>query len=117
MTPMAQAFRRVAVQVCGRRGVRFAVLLEDFGLEDILEKATVEDLSAQDIAVEVLAGCCVSEGRFNNCQVGLLAVMQFLKEQLGPPGDQAFTDLVSILNGGGATTTIQRWMDTHYPEP
>jgi hypothetical protein len=117
MTPQVRAFRAVAAQVSHHRGERFATFLDDFGLEGILEEAIAELWTAQVIAVEVLVRCCVSDGRFNNFHVGLLSVMTYLNEQFGEKGEQAFRDLVSILNGGGEVAAIQGWMDTHYPEP
>jgi hypothetical protein len=52
--------------------------------------------------------------------VGLLAVMAFLNEQCGSLGageQQAYTDLLAILNSGGQLESIRRWFETHYPNP
>jgi hypothetical protein len=92
--------------------------MEDRGLEDILNDAEAGDLPAKDIAGRVLAECCVTGGTFNGFQVGLLAVMAFLNERFGSLGQgeqQAFQDLVTILQTQGTLQAIMWWMNTHYP--
>jgi hypothetical protein len=76
MSAVSQAFRRVAAQTCGGRN-----LFREFmaaGLEDILEAADADDWSASEIVIQVLARCCVEDGRFNNQQARILAVITFL---------------------------------------
>ncbi len=118
MNPQAMAFRRVAAQVCRNQGYSFRTFMTDDGLEDILEEANEGNWGARQIAITVLADCCVEEGSFNNFQVGFTAVVLFLREQLGPLGageEQAFRDLLAILNSGGTIEAITRWVETHYP--
>ena len=81
-------------------------------------EADAADSSVQEIATRVLVECCVEEGRFNNFQVGFLAVIAYLNERLGrlQMGEQqAFKDLVSILNTSPTHEAIDRWMQTHFP--
>jgi hypothetical protein len=78
--------------------------MENWGLEEILNEAEAHNWPAREIAGRVLARCCVTEGKFNNFQVGLLAVMTFLNDQFGSLGtgaQQAFQDLVQILYNPG----------------
>ena len=88
------------------------------GLEDVLEEADAGGWGACEIAAQVLARCCVEDGRFNNQQVRFLAVVTYLNDQLGRlvPGEhQAFADLVAVLNSGGSVVAIRGWMAAHYP--
>lgn len=90
----------------------------DSGLEDILEEADAKRWGAREIAVQVLARCCVEDGRFNNHQVRFGAVVKYLSEQLGslgPSAQQAYLDLLSVLNTGGQEPAIRAWMRTRYP--
>ena len=92
--------------------------MEDWGLEAILDDAEANNWSAKEIAGQVLARCCVSNGTFNNFQVGLLSVMTYLNDQFGPLGQgaqQAFQDLVNVLNNPGTLQAILAWLNTHYP--
>jgi hypothetical protein len=89
-----------------------------WGLEDILEEAEEHNLPAKVIAARVLTQCCLTDGKFNNFQVGLLAVMTFPNNHFGPLGQgekQAFRDLVNILFNQGTPETVRRWLDSHYP--
>lgn len=118
MRPQVRAFRDAAVQVCQRRRFSFREFMEDWNLEAVLEEAEANDWPAKEIACQALVRCCVTGGRFNNFQVGLLAVMTFLNEHFGPLGagtHQAFQDLVTVLNKPGTPDAIRRWLDTHYP--
>jgi hypothetical protein len=116
MNPRVQTFRRVASQKCSDRSYPFRNFMSA-GLEDILEEADAGGWPAQEIAAQVLARCCIEDGRFNNFVVGFLTVATYLNEQFGNLGHaerQAFRDLVAILNGGGQIDAIRKWMETHY---
>lgn len=118
MRPQVRAFRNAAAQVCQTRRFPFRQFMEDHGLEDILDDAEANNWPAKEIAGQVLARCCVTGGKFNNFQVGLLAVMTFLNDQFGPLGQgtqAAFRDLVSILNKQGTLQAVMGWLNTHYP--
>jgi hypothetical protein len=115
MRPQVRAFRDVAAQVCQARRFSFRAFMEDRGLEPILNEAEASGWSARQIACQVLARCCVEEGRFNNFQVGLLAVLTFLREQVGPLSEQGLRDLVAVLNNPGTAEAIERWMQSAYP--
>lgn len=78
--------------------------MEDWNLEDILNEAEEENWPAKEIAGQVLFRCCVTDGRFNNFQIGFLTVITFLKKQFGPLGqgqEQAFKDLAKTLDNPG----------------
>src|ERR1700730_11624437 len=99
MRPQVKAFRDTAAQVCRLRGFPFPKFMQDHGLEDILNDAEAANSPARDIAVRVLAECCVTNGRFNNFAVGVLTVMTYLNQQYGSLGageQQAFKDLGDI---------------------
>jgi hypothetical protein len=118
MNPIAKAFKQAARNACKQQRFPFPQFMGDRGLEAILIDADANNYSAKEIAAHVLAECCVADGKFNNFQVGILAVIRFLSHQFGAPhiGDvQAFRDLLTILDGGGSYPAIMRWMDTHYP--
>ena len=118
MNPLTRAFRSAASHACQRQGFSFTEFLTRWGVEAILIDADLNGYTAKEIAAHVLATCCVSGGRFNNFQVGLLAVMKFLSDQFGPPNlgqVQMFRDLLAILNQGGAYQAIMGWLDTNYP--
>ena len=92
--------------------------MSDHGLEAILLDADQEDWSDKTIAANVLAECCVENGRYNNFGVGVLAVINYLSARYGKPTidqQQSFRDLHSILNSGGSVDSIMRWMNTQYP--
>ncbi len=115
MSVLSQTFRRVAAQACAGRN-----LFREFmaaGLEDILEEADANNWSASEIVVQVLARCCVEDGRFNNQQARILAVITFLNERYGRlQGErQAFIDLLAVLNSGGSVGAIRGWMSATYP--
>lgn len=117
MKPHVRAFRNIASQVCKGK-MSFQVLLTDFGLEDVLADAEEGSWSAKEIACQVLARCCITDGKFNNCMVAFLAVIQYLNEQCGPLGQQAhqaFADLAAVLDNPGTEAAIRRWFDSHYP--
>jgi len=92
--------------------------MQNRGLEDILTDAETQGWDAKRLALEVLLGCCTTDGKFNNFVVGFLTVMQYLNEQFGSlrQGEQvAFSDLATILKTQGTEPSIQGWLDTHYP--
>jgi len=100
------------------RRFSFRDFMESWGLEEVLDEAEANNWSAREIAGQVLARCCVTNGTFNNFHVGLLSVLTFLNDQFGPLGQgaqQAFRDLVSILNNPGTPQAIRGWLNTHYP--
>lgn len=112
----ARAFRNAAAQICTSRKYSFRVLRAN-GLDEILETAEDGGWAATEIAAQFLARLCVEEGKFNNFQVGLLAVMTYLNGEMGDLGggrQQAWKDLVQVLNTGGSIEAIRRWMETHY---
>ncbi len=118
MTPQARSFKRAAIHACRLKNFFFSKFMGERGLEAILIDADQKGYTAQEIATHVLAECCVTNGKFNNFEVGFLAVMKFLSDQFGEPhlGQlQAYRDLVAILNGGGSFPAIMGWLKTHYP--
>jgi hypothetical protein len=118
MNPNAEAFKRAAIHACKLKRFPFPKFMGDWGLEAILLDADANAYTAKQIAAHVLAECCVTDGKFNNFEVGFLAVIKFLSDRFGDPHigqQQAFRDLLSILNGGGSFQAIMGWMDTHYP--
>ncbi|MBI3406758.1 MAG: hypothetical protein HY040_00175 [Planctomycetes bacterium] len=121
MKSQVAAMKAAAINACRLRGFPFSEFMEEWGLEgleDILLDAESNNLTPKDIAVRVLCECCVTEGKFNNFQVGLLSVVSYLTESLGPlgqGGQQSFKDLLSILNQGGSAQAVTEWMNTHFP--
>jgi hypothetical protein len=83
MRQQVKTLRDAASQASQLKGFSFNEFMEDWGLEDILNQAETENWPVKRIACEVLSKCCVSDGKFNNFQVGLLAVIAFLNRQLG----------------------------------
>jgi hypothetical protein len=91
--------------------------MDSHGLEEVLQEAESNDWPARQIAGQALFRCCVTDGKFNNFQVGLLSVMTFLNKHFGPLGQgefQAFQDLVTILKTTPTIDSITGWLDTHY---
>jgi hypothetical protein len=118
MKPQVKAFRDAAVQACGRRNFPFRKFLNDYGLEGILLEADAAGSSPREIATRVLLECCVEQGTFDGFQVGFLAVMTYLNEQLGRLGQgeqQAFLDLANILNTTPTQQAVGAWMRAQYP--
>src|SRR5437879_1209983 len=97
MNPQVKAFKSVAAEVCRLRGFRFQEFMDDWGLEEILTEANDQNQSATQIAAAVLWRCCCTNGKFNNFQVGLLSVMQYLNEQKQNIGPQPYHDLVAMM--------------------
>jgi hypothetical protein len=117
MRPAVQAFRDAAIQVCRARNFPFSRFMESHALEELLQEAESGAWPPKQIAGQALFRCCVTDGTFNNFQVGLLSVMTFLNEHLGTLGQgefQAFKDLVNILKGRATVGAITQWLDTHY---
>jgi hypothetical protein len=115
--PYVRAFRNAAAQACSSQGFPFARFLGERGLEAILLDAEAGGQDGKQIACRVLAECCVTAGKFNNFQVGVLAVMLFLGNQYGTPTldqVQLFRDLRAILDSGGSAQAIGQWLDTHF---
>jgi hypothetical protein len=118
MKPQVRALRDAAAQACQSRRFSFREFMEDWGLEDVLNEAEANNWPPKEIAAQALAWCCVTGGKFNNFQVGLLAVLTFLNDQFGPLGQgssQAFQDLVKVLNNPGTLPAIREWLNSHYP--
>ena len=118
MKPQVRALRHTDTQACQLRGFPFREFMADRGLEDILDEAEQQDWPAKEIAGQVLARCCLTDGKFNNFQVGFLTVITFLKDQLGSLGQgeqQAFADLAKLLKSPNAVQGIAGWLNTHYP--
>ena len=72
-----------------------------------------------DIAAHALLAFCVEEGRFNGFVVGLKTVLQFLAEQLKPPGPaadmkQSLSDLHQILGSEPTLDSVKQWISTYY---
>ena len=117
MRTQVQAFKSAAIHACHLKGFSFVEFMEKWGLEEILIAADAQNRPAIEIAARVLAECCVTNGRFNNFQVGLLAVIKFLNDVFGPLGqgqEQSIRDLLFILNNGGSFQAIMGWMNSHY---
>jgi hypothetical protein len=114
MRPAVRALRAVAAQVCQTKKFALRNFMEDRGLEGVLDAAEANDWSVKEIAVQVLAQCCLENGRFNNFHVGFLTVMVFLNEQLRDPGPQAYKDLAATLNAPGTVEAIREWMDGNF---
>jgi hypothetical protein len=117
MRSPAKMFKDVAAQTCHDRRFSFSKFMQEYGLEDVLEEAASQGWSAKEVAGQVLFRCCVTDGRFNNFQVGFLSVMVFLNEACGSLGtgwEQAFKDLASILKSSGTPEAIAGWLNTHY---
>jgi hypothetical protein len=115
MHPQVNAFKCIAAQVSRLRGFRITEFMEDWGLEEILTEANENDHTATQIAAAVLWRFCCTDGKFNNFQVGLLAVVQYLKEQEEDIGTQPFHDLVAMMKAGTTKAAIEKWMETHFP--
>ncbi len=118
MRSQVKAFKAAAIHACHLKSFPFKEFMEDWGLEDILTEADQNDTPAVELAARVLAECCVTNGKFNNFQVGLLAVLKFLNDTFGPlkqGQQQSLQDLLSILNSGGSYDAVLGWMTTHYP--
>ncbi|MBY0526920.1 MAG: hypothetical protein K2R98_26235 [Gemmataceae bacterium] len=108
-----RALRDAAVQAAQFQRVPFRDFLQA-GLEGVLQDADSNHWSPQEMAAQLLATCCLTDGKFNNFQVGFLAVMTFLNEQLHSPGDQAYRDLAQILKTTGNINAIRRWMESQF---
>ncbi|HEV3262193.1 MAG TPA: hypothetical protein VG013_35400 [Gemmataceae bacterium] len=118
MRAQVAALKAAAIHACRLRGFPFTKFMEDWGLEEILTRAEVNNTPAVDLAAVVLAESCVTNGKFNNFHVGLLTVLKFLNDTFGPLAEgqqQSIQDLLTILNTGGSYQAIERWMNTHYP--
>src|ERR1700736_4563496 len=112
MNPVAEALKRAAIHVCGLRKFHLAKFMGEWGLEALLLDADQQNYSAKELAARVLAECCVTDGKFNNFQVGLLTVFKFLNDQFGESSlgqVQQFRDLLGVLNGGGSYSQIMAW--------
>jgi hypothetical protein len=112
MRPEVRALRNAAAQAAQLQGVRLQEFL-DRGLEAVLEEAEQQNWSVKEMAAQLLARCCLTDGRFNNFLAAFLAAMTFLNEQLDPPGEQAYRDLAQILQTAGNIDAIRRWMDSN----
>jgi hypothetical protein len=118
MRPQVWAFKREAIAACNLKNFSFTDFMDEWGLEAILTDAEANNTAATQIATRVLAECCITNGKFNNFQVGMLTVLQYLNATFGAlehGQEQAMSDLLSILKNGGPAAAIQKWMDTHYP--
>jgi hypothetical protein len=117
MSSDARAFRNAAAQACGRDRAALRGFYEG-GLEDILDEAEANGWDFREIAAQVLAWCCVEGGRFApRHMIRFRAVIGYLNHLYGPlkQGEQqAWTDLVSILNEGGSLAAVRTWVRTHY---
>lgn len=115
MHPQIRAFKRSATQACRQKEFRVQEFMDAWGLEEILIEANEQNLPATAIAARVLWECCCTDGKFNNFQVGLLAVVQYLNEQERNVGAQPYHDLVAMLKAGTTKEAIDKWMETHFP--
>lgn len=117
MRPQVRLFRNTAATACQQQGFSFREFMEGRGLEDILNEAEEKNWPAKEIAGQVLFRCCITNGKFNNFQVGFLAVMTFLNKHFGTLGqgqEQAFKDLAKTLNNPGNLQGVRAWLNTHY---
>jgi hypothetical protein len=108
-----RALRAAAVQAASFEHILFQEFLSR-GLEDVLQQAESQNWSPQEMAAQLLAACCLTDGKFNNFRAGFLAAMTFLNESLDSPGDQAYRDLAQILKMGGNINAIRRWMESNF---
>jgi hypothetical protein len=118
MNPAVQALRNALATACRVQGVRFGDVLEDFGVEEVLEEADAGNWPARELSCQVLTRCCVTDGTFNNFQAGFLAVANFIDSACRPLGkhrEQALKDLLSTLQTAGTEQAIRQWIDTNYP--
>lgn len=104
--------RDAAAQAAQFQHIPFQKFLE-LGLEDVLRKADANNWAPPEMAAQLLATCCLTEGKYNNFQAGFLAVMTFLNEMHHAPGDQAYHDLAQILKTSGNLNSIRRWMESN----
>ncbi len=63
MRPQVKTFRDAAAQVCQLRRFSFRVFMEQWGLEEVLDDAEANNWSSKEIRGQVLARCCVTNGR------------------------------------------------------
>src|SRR5438128_1742194 len=105
--------RNSVAQACQLRGVPIQRIWSDFGFEEVLIQAAKDDLDARELAVLAIQSCCCTDGKWNNCTVAFLGIMQFLKETFHDVDDQAFADLATLLKSGATGNAIQKWMDSH----
>lgn len=118
MNPTVRAMLAVFASACGPKRVNAATIMAAFGVDEVLEEADAANSSAQELACQVLFRCCVHNGKFNNFQIGFLAVANFLESECRPLGKQrlqALQDLRTVLDGGGLEQAIREWLDTNYP--
>lgn len=115
MLPQVKALKSVAAQACRNRGFPLPEFMDDWGLEEILTEAEKQNHSATQIAAAVLWRFCCTDGKFNNFQVGLHAVVQYLNEQKSDIGIQPFQDLVGMMKAGTTKEAIDKWLETHFP--
>jgi hypothetical protein len=116
MKPQVQGLRDAASQSCSRDRAALRKFYGD-GLEDILLEAETGGWEASEIAAQVLVRCCVEDGRFNGHVLRFKAVMVYLNQQRGrlkQGEEQAFRDLLAILNQSGRIESVREWMKTNY---
>lgn len=112
----AAAFRAAALEAASRFSGGQGLLRRQ-RVFDVLEVAQDDGWAPTEIAAQVLFQCCTEDGRFNNFMVGFQAVMIYLNRMEGAlpgGGQQAWQDLVAILNSGDGLDAIRGWMQTHY---
>ncbi len=87
------------------------------GFEDLLSQSDEQGWSAKELAHQGLVRCCLTDGKFNNCVVGFLAVMHFIRQELpsrGQDDTQPFIDLGEILKGPEPAKGIADWLSSNY---
>lgn len=107
--------RAILTQVCSSDSRLFKKMMNDYGLGDVLRDASAKDLGPRDFACQTIINCCCTDGKWNNCTTMFLVVMQFMNETCGDPGDVAYHDLASILQGKPTLSAVERWMESNFP--
>lgn len=109
MKPLVRDLQAAAHQACRRLSVPIRAFRER-GLDEILEAAEDEDLTAQEMATELLTRCCLEGGTFNNFMPPLLAVMEFLGQAISPFTEQMLRDLRQVLINPGTSPVRIPWL-------
>jgi hypothetical protein len=111
MRPQVRRLKSDAIEACNLRKFPFTKFMER-GLENILIWGEETNASTKDLAVRLLVDCCVTNGKFNNFQVGLLTLFKYLGASQNEI--QVMKDLLAILDSGGQETQIRRWLDSNF---
>lgn len=82
----------------------------------LLDEADASEWNDLEIAANLLWKCCMADGKYNKFHIGFLTAISYLNDQRGTFSgqEQAFKDLLGIMNQGGPLEAIMKWMETHY---